>query len=331
MSVSESFRPDVRAIAEQIRPVLARMEEARQTALRARKQSRVIAGIFAMITLVAVLWIGAFGSNNGGLMAVIGYGGGTVALLIAVMMGSGAKSRYLAMVKAEVLTAAVNSALPGIAYQPLSMIPQAMFEYGGLFDSRIDRYSGEDCFTGKHGATNLTFSELHVQRVEKRASSKGGTRTETITVFKGIYIIADFHKEFACRVEILPDVAEAAFGWLGRKMQGISGNLVRMENPEFEKAFKVTSDDAVGARYLLTPDMQERFLAFRNDWSKDVRAVLIDSSLHLAIAMTDNWFEPSMNVPVDDLPTLHGFLVQLMLILKITETLDLNTRLWTKE
>ncbi len=331
MSVSESFRQEVRAIAEQIRPVLARMEEARLTAIRKRKQSWILAGILAVITLVAVMVINASGGNHEGLMYAVGYGGAIITLLVAVMMGSGAKNRYLAMVKEEVFTAAVSRAVPGIDYKPFSMIPRKVFEHGGLFDSRIDKYFGEDCFAGKHGATNLTFSELLVQRVETRSSPKGGVRTQTITVFKGIYLVAEFHKEFACRVEIMPDVAEATFGWLGRKMQGISGNLVRLESPEFEKAFKVTSDDAVGARYLLTPEMQERFLALRGEWSKDIRAVLMDSSLHLAIPNSKEWFEPRMDVPADDLPTLHGFLVQLMLILKITETLDLDTRIWTKE
>jgi hypothetical protein len=152
-----------------------------------------------------------------------------------------------------------------------------------------------------------------------------------VTVFKGIYLIADFHKEFNCRVTIEPDVAEATFGWLGRKMQGVSGNLVRLESPEFEKAFKVTASDQLAARYLLTPDMQERFLALRRDWSNDVCATLFDSCLHIAIPRKENWFEPDMNIAADDAPTLHTFLVQIMMILYITETLDLNTRIWTKE
>ena len=148
MSVSESFRPEVRAIADQIRPVLARMEEARMTAIRKRKQSWILAGILAVITLVAVMVINASGGNHVGLMYAVGYGGAIITLLVAVMMGSGAKNRYLAMVKEEVFTAAVSRAVPGIDYKPFSMIPRKVFEHGGLFDSRIDKYFGEDCFAG---------------------------------------------------------------------------------------------------------------------------------------------------------------------------------------
>ena len=161
--------------------------------------------------------------------------------------------------------------------------------------------------------------------------SKGRTTTNWVTLFKGIYLIVDFHKDFNCRVMIEPDVAEATFGWIGRKMQGLSGNLVRLENPEFEQAFKVTADDALAARYLLTPDMQERFLALRTAWSKNLRAVLMDSCLHIAIPKHEDWFEPDISAPAGDVTMLHGFLTQLMIVLRITETLDLNTRLWSKK
>lgn len=125
-------------------------------------------------------------------------------------------------------------------------------------------------------------------------------------------------------------MAEANFGWLGRKLQGVTGNLVRLGNPEFERAFKVTSDDDVGAHYLLTPDMQERFLALRNRWSDGIRAALVDSCLHLAIPLRDDWFEVREGTPAGAVEPLKDFLEQLVVVLHITETLDLNTRIWTK-
>jgi hypothetical protein len=126
-------------------------------------------------------------------------------------------------------------------------------------------------------------------------------------------------------------VAEANFGWLGRKLQGISGNLVRLENPDFERAFKVTSDDDIGAHYLLTPDMQERFLNLRKRWSEGIRVALLDSCLHLAIPLQGDWFEADKGLPAGAIAPLENFLHQLVGVLYITETLDLNTRIWTKE
>lgn len=285
----------------------------------------------AGLSWVASIAIMASGGDQTLMGLVTGGAGSLIAVIVFSIIGGGAKKRYRALYKAEMFSEAVRIAVPGMSYSPASMVPLDSFKRGGLFKSRIDRYSGEDCFSGKVGATELIFSELHAQRKETTTDSKGRSQTRWVTVFKGIYLIADFHKEFRCRVMIEPDVAEANFGWLGRKMQGLSGNLVRLESPEFEQAFKVTADDPLAARYLLTPDMQDRFLALRGDWSPNLRAALTDSCLHIAIPKNEDWFEPDISAPAGDVPILHGFLMRLMIVLHITETLDLNTRLWTKE
>jgi hypothetical protein len=325
-----NWRPDARAIAERLRPVIERVEGVRKMALEKHAK--------------AVKWGIAVGSAGGALgLAVAIFNGNSpipwVILALALLAGiitysvieDGSRKTYRAILKREVFAAAAAEIAPGMRYLPEQMVSQGQFKAGGLFNSRIDRYEGGDYFTGKVGATDLFFSELHVQRKETTRDSKGRSSTRWVTVFRGIYLVADFHKEFRCHVEIVPDVAEAHFGWLGRKLQGFTGNLVRLGNPEFERAFKVTSDDDVGAHYLLTPEMQERFLALRNQWSDGIRAALLDSFLHLAIPMRENWFEAGATNSAGAVEPLQRFLDQLVTVLHITEMLDLNTRIWTKE
>lgn len=316
---------------EQLKPITQKLEAERLAAIAKHKSAMSFGFGIGLVFLLIALAVMSSSGGDSMLWIVIAFGGGIIGIVVYNVMSGGAKKAYRDRYKAEVFAEAVKHAAPGMEYFPASSLPQGSFEAGGLFNSRIDRYSGEDCFRGKTGATDLIFSELHVQRRETRTDSKGRTTTHYVTVFKGIYLIADFHKEFACRVKIVPDVAEATFGWIGRKLQGVSGNLVRLENPEFEKAFKVTSTDQQGAMYLMTPDMQERFLALRNDWSKDMRAVLMDSRLHLAIPQDEDWFEPNVKTSADDITVLHRFLMRMMMVLQITETLDLNTRIWTKD
>ncbi len=335
MSVSEgnyaSWRPDARAAMEKIRPAVEKVERIRVMAIEKRAKARnrafAVVGTGFVVAFALLLSAGEIAPAA----IVVAVVSGIAGIIVYLVIHGGATGAYKEIFKREVFGAAVLEALPGMEYSPASMVPQDSFERGGLFSSSIDRYHGEDFFIGKTGATELSFSELHVERKETRTDSKGRTKTDWVTVFKGIYLIADFHKEFRCRVKIEPDVAEANFGWLGRKVQGISRDLVRLESPEFEKAFKVTADDPVAARYLLTPDMQERLLGLRGNWSPDIRAALMDSSMHLAIPKREDWFEPDISVPAHDVAILHGFLVQLMMILNITEALDLNTRIWTKD
>lgn len=324
------WRPDARAIVERIGPVILRVEGVRKMALekhaKAVRWSLSLGGGGAALGLAAAL-----GDSNSPLPWFIFALAVVAAIITYFVIDGGSRQAYRAILKREVFAAAAAEIAPGMRYLPENMVPQGQFEAGGLFNSRIDRYDGEDYFAGQVGATDLLFSELHVERKETSTDSKGRSSTHWVTVFRGIYLVADFHKHFSCSVQIVPDVAEANFGWLGRKLQGFTGNLVRLGNPEFERAFKVTSDDDVGAHYLLTPDMQERFLDLRNRWSEGVRAALTDSCLHLAIPMKENWFEAGEANPAGAIQPLQRFLEQLVLILHITETLDLNTRIWTKE
>lgn len=325
-----NWRPDARAIAESIKPVTDRLEAMRLGANAKRMKATTTGFGVAGAGMVLALIIMAAGGGQGVVGLIVAGACSLIGVLVFHVMAGGAKEEYRAAFKQGVFAEAVRTAVPGMDYQPDSMIPEGSFEASGLFSSRIDRYGGEDCFRGFCGSTDLMFSELHVERKETTTNSKGHSRTKWVTVFKGIYLIADFHKDFSCRLKIEPDVAEANFGWLGRKLQGISGDLVRLENPEFEKAFKVTASDQLAARYLLTPDMQERFLELRGKWSPGLRAAFLDSCLHLAIPKTEDWFEPDISVPAGDVAVLNAFLVQLMIVLHITDTLDLNTRIWTK-
>ncbi len=324
------WRPDARAIVEKIGPVIERVEGLRKMALEKHAKA-VRRGLAVGLAGIAVgLVFLAVDSTTQAPIVISGIGL-LAGIITYFVIDGGSRKAYRAILKREVLAAAAAEIAPGMRYLPDNMVPQGQFEAGGLFSSNIDRYQGEDYFSGQVGATDLLFSELHVERKETTRDSKGRTSTRWVTVFRGIYLVADFHKEFRCRVEIVPDVAEANFGWLGRKLQGITGNLVRLGNPEFEQAFKVTSDDDVGAHYLLTPDMQERFLALRNQWSEGIRAALLDSYLHLAIPMRENWFEASEAEPAGAIAPLQRFLDQLVVVIHITETLNLNTRIWTKE
>jgi hypothetical protein len=53
-------------------------------------------------------------------------------------------------------------------------------------------------------------------------------------------------------------------------------------------------------------------------------------TFNLAIPLRDDWFEEREGTPAGSVEPLKDFLEQLVVVLHITETLDLNTRIWTK-
>jgi hypothetical protein len=253
------------------------------------------------------------------------------ALIINQIYFARGKARYQDLFKRQFVARVVQAVEPSIAYEPSQGIPEPLFNHSGLFGTSPDRYSGEDLFHGMVGKTKVMFSEVHAEEKRRRTDSKGNTETYWVTIFKGIFFMADFHKEFRSPVTVMPDVAERHLGWLGQKLQKLGGNLQQLENPEFEKMFVVRGADAVEARYILTPAMQDQLVELGQRVGRDLRVVFRDSQVCLAIPNKDDWFEGNLHKPAGDREQARRILAELRSCLVIVDELDLNTRIWTKE
>ena len=221
----------------------------------------------------------------------------------------------------------------GLTYNPDGLIPLSEFLKSEIFQLSCESYTGEDHFRGKIGKTDIEFSEITAKH--KNTSSSGSSQKEEyITIFSGLFIIADFNKNFKTRTIVLPDTAEKLVGKFGQTLQSISmgrGKLVRLEDPVFEKEFCVYGDDQIEARYILTPALMERIVAFKRKWDKKVSLSFIDSKVYLAININKNLFETRVFRPVADYSFMEENLRFLILLTEIVEDLNLNTRIWTKE
>lgn len=118
-----------------------------------------------------------------------------------------------------------------------------------------DRSSLEDHIIGEHQGVPLEIIEAELK--EKRTTrTKNGTRTTYVTVFDGLLIRCGFKKSFTGYTLVKRDG-----GFLTKLFSGRGKyERVRLEDPEFEEAFEVFSDDQVEARYLLQPAFMQRLL-----------------------------------------------------------------------
>ncbi|WP_435894636.1 DUF3137 domain-containing protein [Oceaniferula spumae] len=328
---------DSRVLADELKPILDGLERGRQQALAKIRQGWKRIGLTALITVgvtVAILAIitTVTGPNDGPQVfalcpVVIGV---VICIITYTSYISGHSQAYEAVYKEKVIGGMTRLLQPGMSFSPARGISEESFRATGLYSSSIDRYSCEDLFAGKIDKTGLMFSELHAEERRTRTDSKGRSETYWVTIFQGLVFIADFNKNFRSWLTIKPDFAESSFGWLGRKIQSFNSDLVRLENPDFERAFVVHGGDQVEARYILTPDLQERLLKLRAAYGDDIRMSLHASRFHLSIPKSEDWFEPSMNLPAHDLSQMQTFVNQMSWIFGIVELLDLNTRIWSK-
>ncbi len=320
---------DAANMTQALDPVMRAIEQQRLQFLEKKRRATHMTLIAVAIGALATI-IGLLSTQQPGVLIFGVIATGIIAIATWYSTGGGIAKTYLALYKQEVFTRITQHIAPGMSYHPDRGISEELFTQSGLCSSRIDRYHAEDYFEGMVGKTKVIFSEVHAERRDSSTDSKGRTTHHWVTVYHGILFLADFHKDFRGQVKIETDIAEASFGWLGRKMQGLSSGLVRLENPAFEKAFKVTATDAVEAAYLLTPVMQEKMLALREQWNSQVSFHLMNSYIYIALPKKEDWYEPSIVVSAHSTEMLAQFSAQLLSVLRIVEMLDLNTRLWSK-
>jgi len=235
--------------------------------------------------------------------------------------------------KEKIIARIAGYAEEGLTYKPDASIARYDFVKSRIFTLSCDRYSGEDYFRGRIGKTETEFSEVHA--MHRNTSGTGSQQRDNYTtIFKGIFIIADFNKNFRTYTVVLPDTAEKLFGKFGQSLQSVSfgrGKLIRLEDPRFEKEFCVYGDDQIESRYILTPSLMERILAFREKWKTKVYLSFLDSKVYIAISMNRDLFELRPFKPAADFDFLEETLRFLTLLTGVVDDLNLNTRIWTKE
>ncbi|MBN2492693.1 MAG: DUF3137 domain-containing protein, partial [Planctomycetes bacterium] len=202
-----------------------------------------------------------------------------------------------------------------------------------IFPRPPDRYRGDDLVRGRVGRTELQFSELHTEYLSRGTDRKGRTRGSWHTIFRGLFFAAGFHKNFRGTTLVLPDTAERLLGGIGKMLQSFNrarGELMKLEDPEFERLFVVYGDDQIEARYILSPSLMERITEFRRRAGRPVYLSFVRSRVYVAIGYGRELFEPRFYRSILGFETVAPYFEDLQLALGIVEDLNLNTRIWSK-
>lgn len=307
-------------------PALHPLEEQRKTLVR---NICITGGTVALIAaLIALLAWGQSGSPALPIFCAV------IAVILTGLLAKWMSAGYIRDFKMKVVAPIIHYISPDLTYQPQSGITKERFLRSGLFHHQIDRYHCEDLIQGTTDKTRIEFSELHAEYKTETRDSKGNRRTEWHTIFQGLFFIADFNKHFNGRTFVLPDTAEKLLGRFGQKLQELGkshGELVKLEDPEFEREFAVYSSDQIEARYILSPALMRRMLEFKNKTGGKVYFSFTGGEVNIGISSTKNRFEPKLFSTLLDIEMAREFVTDLQLALGIVDDLNLNTRIWTKE
>jgi hypothetical protein len=311
---------------DELQPVLQELEAQRRGALRT---AAVVGAVLLGGAVAAALVLTGGAPPVAGVVLAV-----AVAGLLGLLCVRVCTRGYVKEFKRRVIGGIVRFCDPGLRYEPEERVSRETFRASRIFQHRVDRYNGEDRVNGTVGATALEFSEVHAEYRTTSHDSKGRTQTQWYTIFRGLFFVADFNKDFRTVTVVLPDVAEKAFGWLGQKLQEMNfarPDLVKLEDPEFEREFVVYGEDQIEARYVLSTSLMRRILEFRRRAGGRVSLSFVGSKVHVAVPRTRDMFEPRLLSSALDFDAAADYLRDLQFALGIVEDLDLNTRIWSKQ
>lgn len=284
-------------------------------------------GIFGALILIPLL-VGL--SRNFGIVHPVFIITPIAISIVASALYQAMTKNYRRTFKSTIITPLIGAIDPHLSYTPDAHIIQASFDHSQLFPHSIDRYSGSDYVQGSIEEIPLDFSTVHAQYRTK--DSKGNTQWHTL--FHGIFLVTAFPKLFHSKTIILPDQAEKLFGnliggWL-QSHNASRDELIRMDDPEFEKMFVVYGKDPIEAHYLLTHTMMQRMVTFQKKMRYPLYFSFIDNRIYVAIKTNKEMFEPSVFTSLLEYEQVMDYIGMLHHTIGLVEELKLNEKLWSK-
>ncbi|WP_019508278.1 DUF3137 domain-containing protein [Pleurocapsa sp. PCC 7319] len=184
----------------------------------------------------------------------------------------------------------------------------------------------EDCIYGTIGNTDVFFAEILVKKVI------GGQRNELglesfihkSDIFHGLFFEAKFSKKFVSRTFIVPNDTKSKIAHLNNWR----GELIKLEDPEFNRLFRVYGDSQIESRYILSTNLMSRLVDFNCKAGRKVYLSFIDGFVYIAIPYRHNLFEPKLFKNMLSFAPLREYFQDLQLMIGIVEDLNLNRRIW---
>jgi len=257
---------------------------------------------------------------------------GVIAIIAAVIYIFIRYSSYRNLFKQEVVSKIIKLINPEYQYDANRHIEMDEFNKSNLFSTKAERCHGDDYVAGKIENTDFKFSELNpTYKVETREDGK--TTTEWHSIYRGLFFHADFNKHIQETTFVLPDKADRLLGIKRKNLKRDKDNyeLVRLENPEFEKIFDVYGSSQIETRYILTPAIMEVMVTIAKKYGRNMFFSFTGERMYCAVQYNKALFEPRIKksgvnyTDVEEMFHLFG------LIETIIHEMNLNTRIWTKE
>ena len=311
-------------------PLVHRLEQTRLVASRKVRAHLVGFAFFAVIGVALLIFL-----KHVGIPIVLFL---IVVILAAAFTIPKDLAIYKRKYKAELVRAVVKKFSPSLEYFPEQGASVDDLMGTLLFSRRPNRFKSEDLVKGTYNDVNVAFSEIRSHLVTTKGTGKNRD-TDTEQIFNGVLFYAQFNKKFKTTTLVYPDIAEKVFGKMGQFFQSLNATmtggqysasnlqLIRLDDPEFEKHFSVYGQDQVEARYILTHSFMQRLLGIGQRKRGRVSVSFRENLIAIAVSSLVDLFEAPLIGKVDAahvgqaIESIAGYLA-------IVDELKLNEKLW---
>ena len=246
--------------------------------LRTKQIQKRIAEL-SMFAGIAAFLIGAFAGNAA--VAIPAF----LLLIGSTFFLSSLQKKMKKEFGATLMRQALSEVFTRVEYDPLHFLPADFLELSAMelpFD--IDRVEGSDYIHAEYKGLDLKLSDIRL--IDRRNSGKN---SRNVTVFEGLWMVCDFHKEITCDL-LLQEKSGFSIRFIDRLR--LNHALIETENAAFNDKFLVSASIEHDAFYLLTPQMMERILQMDSrgggvSYMRFTRA----GKVHIAINSGKNFFE----------------------------------------
>ena len=241
------------------------------------------------------------------LMLITGHAlflGIAVIILVIYLVLSKNNKEYKKYFKENIVKTFVKEYSEALDYEPYDGMPSSVYNEGE-FERHYDNYYSEDLIEGTLNENyNIMMAEVHT---ENESTNSEGHTTHT-TIFRGLFARVVFPKMVNANLRIRKNALLSL-----RKKEKIE-----MDSREFERKFDVHTTDKIIAMQLLTSDIMQMLLDFREKNKITPEMTLKGNALYIRFA-TGEMFEPNLLKSSMEYDTLKKYYDTINFTLDITE------------
>lgn len=237
--------------------------------------------------------------------------------------GPGVEHSY----KTQVLERLIQFVSPNAKYVRHSHLQFGDMMSTGFFTQKAYDISGNDLIVGRQSGVPYQMSDVTMKYLPKLTHENA----QPETVFRGQAFVAKFPRELKGEVYVVGRFSSNLLSGtqMNRSYRPSLGAEVKLEDPEFNKVFKVYASDQLEARYILTPSMMERLKKLAS-LQKDNAIVFSFKESRVAILRPSG--KDSFELKVETKSTVQEqvarYYEELVGALQVIDELKLNINIW---